>query len=89
MDEKGTVRSIVVSTALVPPFALLFWVLGVSGLLYLLVAVAAGTVLLYVAFRFLEDATVRHAWDGYRASGPYLAVILLALVADRLLLPVL
>ena len=85
VDEKWAVRWIVFSTALVPPFALLFWVLQVSYLVYLVVAVAAGTVLLHVAFRFLKEPTVRNAWTGYQVSGPYLAAILLALVADRFL----
>jgi len=69
----------------VPPFALLFWILQVSSLVYLAVAVGAGTVLVYLAFRFLKDPTVRNAWNGYKVSGPYLAAILLGLVADRLL----
>jgi len=85
MEEKTAVRWIVLSTVVVPPFALLFWILQVSHLLYLTVAIAAGAVLLYAAFRFLKDPTVRNAWNGYRVSGPYLAAILLGLVADRFL----
>jgi protoheme IX farnesyltransferase len=84
-DEKTAVRWIVLSTVIVPPFALLFWILQVSSLVYLAVAVGAGTVLVYLAFRFLKDPTVRNAWNGYKVSGPYLAAILLGLVADRLL----
>jgi heme O synthase-like polyprenyltransferase len=45
----------------------------------------AGAILLFFAFRFLESPTIRNAWVGYRASGPYLAVVLLALIADRML----
>jgi len=86
MDDRTAANWIVLSTAIVPPFALSFWVLEVSGLAYLAVAVAAGAWLLYVAFRFLRSPTARNALAGYRASGPYLAAILLALIADRLLL---
>jgi protoheme IX farnesyltransferase len=85
MDERTASRWIVVSTAIVPPFALSFWVLNVSGLAYLGVAIVAGAILLFFAFRFLESPTIRNAWVGYRASGPYLAVVLLALIADRML----
>jgi len=85
LDDRTAAKWIVLSTAIVPPFALSFWVLQVSGLAYLAVAVAAGAWILYVAFRFLWTPTVRNALAGYRASGPYLAAILLALIADRLL----
>ena len=86
-DERTAAKWIALSTALVPPFALSFWVLSVSGLAYLAVAVAAGTVLLYFAFRFLQTPSGRNALAGYRASGPYLAALLLALIADRFLPP--
>lgn len=85
LDEKAAAKWIVLSTVLVPPFALSFWVLQVSGLAYLAVAVGAGAVILYLAFRFLQTPTGPNAWAGYRASGVYLAVILLGLIADRLL----
>jgi protoheme IX farnesyltransferase len=85
MDEKTTVTWIVASTALVPPFALLFWVLQVSGFAYLAVAVVAGAVLMAFAVRFLRSPTVQNAWIGYRASGPYLAAILVGLMVDSLL----
>jgi len=85
MDDKTAAKYIVLSTAIVPPFALSFWILQVSGLAYLAVAVASGAWLLYIAFRFLRTPTTRNALAGYRASGPYLAAILLALIADRLL----
>jgi len=85
LDDRTAAKWIVLSTAIVPPFALSFWVLQVSGFAYLAVAVAAGAWILYVAFRFLRTPTVRNALAGYRASGPYLAAILLALIADRLL----
>jgi len=86
-DERTGARWIVASTALVPPFALSFWVLNIAGLAYLAVTVAAGTALLYVALRFLRSPTGRNALAGYRASGPYLMVVLLALIADRFLPP--
>lgn len=84
MDEKTAAKWIVLSTVLVPPFALSFWILQVSGLAYLAVAIAAGAALLYLAFRFLGTPTSRNAWAGYRASGVYLAIILLGLIGDRL-----
>ncbi len=85
LDDRSAAKWIVLATAMVPPFALSFWVLQVSGLAYLAVAAVAGAWLLYVAFRFLQTPTARNAIAGYRASGPYLAAILLALIADHLL----
>lgn len=84
-DERTAVRWITASVAIVPPFALSFWLLQVSGVPYLAVAVAASGVPLYLTFRFFRSPTVQNAWAGYRASGPYLAVLLVALIADRLL----
>jgi heme O synthase-like polyprenyltransferase len=49
------------------------------------VALVAGAVLLYLAVRFLQTSTEANAWAAYRASGTYLAAIVLGLVADRLL----
>ncbi len=85
LDERSAAKWIVLSTALVPPVALSFWALGVSELGYLVVALAASAVLLSVAVRFLRAPTGVNALAGYRTSGPYLAVLLLALIADRLL----
>jgi len=85
VPERSAVRWIVLSTALVPPFALSFWLLDVSGLGYLAVAIAAGTALLWLAAKFLREASQRNAWAAYRASGMYLAAIVLGLVADRFL----
>ena len=85
MPERSAVKWIVLSTALVPPFALSFWFLEVSGLGYLAVALTAGAVLLWLAARFLRSATRANAWAAYRASGIYLAAIVLGLAADRLL----
>jgi len=85
LPERSAAKGIALSTALVPPFALSFWFLGVSGLGYLAVALVAGAVLLYLAVRFLQTSTRANAWAAYRASGTYLAAIVLALVADRLL----
>lgn len=83
-DGRTAAKWIALSTALVPPFALSFWALQVSGLLYLAVAVVAGAVVLRLAGRFLRSPTVQNAWAGYRASGVYLATVLLALIGDRL-----
>ena len=85
MSEQNAAKWIVLSTAIVPPIALSFWVLRLSGFAYLVVAVAASIILLYFAVRFLRSPTGANAWAGYKASGPYLAVLLVALIADRLL----
>lgn len=86
-DAKTTMRWIVASTALVSLFALSFGILGVSGIVYLAVAIVAGLILLLATFRFMRSPTVQNAWKGYRVSGPYLAALLVGLIADRFLLP--
>ena len=51
---------------------------------YFVVAVALGAVLLYLTIRFLPDPTLERAWAGYKFSGVYLALILVAMMADAL-----
>lgn len=83
-DERTTVRAIAVSTALVPATTFAF-AFASFNLAFLAVAVAAGTVLLVLTARFVRRPSPQTAWAGYRFSGTYLAVILLAVIADTLM----
>lgn len=84
-DANTAARWIAGSTVLVPLFALSFWALGTAGPAYLAVALVAGAAIIHLALRFLRSPTVQNAWTGYRASGTYLAIVLFALIGDRLL----
>jgi protoheme IX farnesyltransferase len=56
---------------------------GVFGPLYAAVALAAGLVLAFVAWRLAATRTPSWAWALYKLSGPYLATVVLAMLADR------
>ena len=47
-------------------------------------AAAPGAVLLNLSAQFLLEPPQEHAWTGYKISGIYLALILVAMMADAL-----
>jgi protoheme IX farnesyltransferase len=84
---KGTVtsaRAIGVSSAIVAIASIAFVFTDAFHDAYFVVAVALGAVLLYLTIRFLREPTVERAWAGYKFSGIYLALILVAMMADAL-----
>lgn len=58
---------------------------GDFGALYLLASLIAGVTFLVLAVRLLVSQTKACAWTMYKFSGPYLAVVILAMLLDRLL----
>jgi len=85
--ERTAARAIAVSTALVPlsTFAFTF-VPPFRHILYLAVAVAAGTVLLFLMAKFVRRPCVETAWAGYKFSGTYLMLILVGMMGSAILL---
>lgn len=84
---KDTVTSawaIGLSTALVAITSIAFFFTDAFHDAYLVVAVASGIVLIYLAARLIHEPTVERAWVGYKFSGIYLAIILVAMMADAL-----
>jgi len=63
----------------------LFPILGIAGLLYTTVAAVTGFVLLRESLRLVKTPTHEQAFRVFFASMPYLALIMLALLADKLL----
>jgi protoheme IX farnesyltransferase len=59
---------------------------GDVGVVYLAIAALSGAVFLWVAWMQIRLATVRAAMTLFRYSTSYLAIIFLAMVADRLVL---
>ena len=60
-------------------------IFGISGLVYLVSAVALGLVLLYVCWLVWRRGANKFAWRLYRVSSMYLAFLFLALMVDALL----
>lgn len=84
-DTATSARAIGLSSAIVAVTSIAFFFTDAFHDMYLVVAVALGAVLLYLTFQFLREPTQEHAWTGYKFSGIYLAIILVAMMADALL----
>jgi protoheme IX farnesyltransferase len=72
-------NTVAVSLASLCPF-----LLGLNGVLYAVVAVAAGAAYLVCAVRFARHLTARRARQLFLASIIYLPILLLAMVCDKL-----
>ena len=84
-DDRTAMWAIALSTGLVAVAAIAFALTPAFEALYLVVAVASGVVLLGITARFLADPSPETAWAGYRFSGIYLALLLIAMMADAIL----
>ena len=83
-DAATSARAIGLSSAIVAIASIAFFFTDAFHDGYLVVAVALGAILLYLTIRFLRDPTQERAWAGYKFSGIYLALILVAMMADAL-----
>ncbi len=84
-DAATSAWAIGLSTAIVAVTSIAFFFTDAFHDAYLVVAVAAGIVLIYLAARLIHEPTPERAWAGYKFSGIYLMVILLAMMADTLM----
>ena len=81
---NANARAIGLSSAIVAIASIAFFFTDAFHAAYLVVAVALGAALLYLTIRFLREPTLDRAWAGYKFSGVYLALILVAIMADAL-----
>ncbi len=84
-DTTTSARAIALSSAIVALASIAFVFTDAFHDAYFVAAVALGAVLLYLTARFLREPTQDRAWAGYKFSGIYLALILIAVMADALL----
>jgi len=83
-DEKTAAKAIAVSNALMVPFALLIG-LYAGGIIYMIVASLASALLLYTSVKLYLNPTKDEAWESFKLSSPYLAIILIALIVIKLI----
>jgi len=83
-DERTSVWAIGVSTAILAIASIAFFFTSAFEVVYLLVAIAAGVVLLVLTAKFLANPNAETAWAGYKFSGLYLALLLLGIMADAI-----
>lgn len=84
-DTVTSARAIALSSAIVAVASIAFFFTDAFHDMYFVVSVALGAVLLYLTAQFLHEPTQEHAWTGYKFSGIYLAILLVAMMADALL----
>ena len=84
-DTATSARAIALSSAMVALASIAFFFTSAFHDAYFVAAVALGAILLYLTVAFLRDPTLDRAWTGYKFSGIYLALILIAMMADALL----
>jgi len=84
-DTATSARAIALSSAIVALTSIAFVFTDAFHDTYFVAAVALGAVLLYLTIQFLREPTQEHAWTGYKFSGIYLALILVAVMADALI----
>ncbi|MGB9799828.1 MAG: heme o synthase [Thermanaerothrix sp.] len=84
LGEQTTRRQIFIYTLQLVALTLLMPLLNLTGHLFLLIALVLGGGLIYAAWRVLRMPGNRPAYQMYRMSSMYLALIFLALVVDVL-----
>ncbi|HII73593.1 MULTISPECIES: heme o synthase [Sulfurisphaera] len=82
-DERTSAKAIAISNALMVPFALLIGLY--AGLIYLIVSTIVSAFLLYVSVKLYLNPTADEAWESFKLSSPYLAIILLTLIIVKLI----
>ncbi len=86
VGEKRAAQYIALNTFLLVPLSLIFFPLGLFGIVYLAVAAVFGLGLLFVDLKLAFNPTKAQAWTAFKVSSPYLAIIFLAMVVDARLL---
>jgi heme O synthase-like polyprenyltransferase len=82
--ERSAAWAIGISTAIVALSSVAFAFTDAFHGGYLIVAAAAGSLLLYLAAIFVRSPTPERAWNSYKFSGIYLTVLLVTMMADAL-----
>jgi len=86
VNESKAIRCIASSSILIAIFTItVYFLTPVYGLLYLAVAVVSGLILLYLSLKLTVKPTREMAWRLFKFTSPYLALIFLAVVLDKLL----
>lgn len=86
VDLKSALRCIVSTVILMVPFTLAIYWAGSFGILYLIAALASGALVLVVNLQLFVRPNEKAAWKAFKVSSPYLFIIFLAMILDKLLL---
>lgn len=83
IGNERTAMYIFINTALLLPFSIFLYFVGL-GLLYTIIALVAGTLMLIYHYKLTKNPTPEFAWKAYKVTAPYLVVIFIAIAIDAL-----
>ena len=83
IGNERTAMYIFINTAILLPFSISLYFVGL-GLLYTTIALVAGTLMLAYHYKLTKNPTPNFAWKAYKVTAPYLVVIFIAIALDAL-----
>ena len=83
IGNEKTATYIFINTAILLPFSISLYFLGL-GLLYTTIAAISGTLMLIYHYKLTKNPTPEFAWKAYKVTAPYLVVIFIAVALDAL-----
>jgi protoheme IX farnesyltransferase len=83
IGNERTAVYIFINTAILLPFSLSLYFVGL-GLLYTITALIAGTLMLIYHYKLTKNPTPEFAWKAYKVTAPYLVVIFISIALDAL-----
>jgi protoheme IX farnesyltransferase len=83
VGNEKTAGYIFVNTAILLPYSLSLYLLGL-GVLYFITAAISGSLMLIYHYKLTKDPTPDFAWKAYKITAPYLVVIFISLAFDSL-----
>ena len=85
MEEKAALRCIVATVVLMIPFSLAVYWKGGFGWIYAVSALVLGTVVMLLNVHLFVHPTRRNAYRAFKVSSPYLFLLFLSMVIDKVL----
>lgn len=83
IGNEKTAGYIFANTAILLPYSLSLYLLGL-GVLYFITAAISGSLMLIYHYKLTKDPTPDFAWKAYKITAPYLVVIFISLAFDSL-----
>ena len=78
---QKTSKYILVNTLILLPYSLMLYAFGM-GIVYTIIAAAAGGLMLVYHYKLTKLPTSEFAWKAYKVTAPYLTIIFLAVAID-------
>ncbi len=84
IGERGAIRCIVATSTLLVVFSIAIYFQMNLGLVYMGVASIFGGIMLILNFWLFSKPTKENAWIVFKFSSPYLALLFLAMIIEKL-----